>query len=185
MIDDRIEAEDSGVIQLGVSLVGLPDEGLGTLKTLCSKQFREHAPFLDSWLLKALIGEVCRRANNTASDARPTLNLMPLEGGCMTLVLDGWDRKRVAEAVTELTKATYAAREHRVGEFLDGLCKYFVFENQWQANEDIRQRAKEEIKFLREVMAGDAMLVTDVIQQFNEAGMSCPIADVSESHEER
>ena len=78
MIDDRTEAEDSGVMKLGVSLVGLPDEGLGTLKTLCSKQFREHAPFLDSWLLKAVIADVCRRANNIAGDVRPTLLVDPI-----------------------------------------------------------------------------------------------------------
>ena len=36
MIDDRAEAEDSGVMKLGVSLVGLPDEGLDKLLTLCS-----------------------------------------------------------------------------------------------------------------------------------------------------
>ena len=79
MIDDRTEAEDSGVIQMvGVSLVGLSDEGLEILETLCSNNFNKRAPFLGIWLHKAVIAEVSRRANNIASDVRPTLLVDPI-----------------------------------------------------------------------------------------------------------
>jgi len=142
MIDDsRAGVEGSGVMYLeGVSLVGMPDEGLEKLQQLCSKQFRKHAPFLDSWLHKALISEICRRANNIASDVMPTLLPGPMEGGWMTIVLDGWDRKRRAEAITELTKATYEVRDYKVGEFLDGLCMNFVFLNQALSSKSYEER---------------------------------------------
>ena len=81
MIDDRLEAEDSGVIQLvGVSLVGLSDEGLEILKTLCSNNFNKRAPFLGSWLHEAVDAEICRREINEfiAGDVRPTLLVDPI-----------------------------------------------------------------------------------------------------------